>query len=94
MLRPQPLAAADAARWDQQVEEDCAELPHALHPREFGQHRIEGRAVPLYEFACATCDSKFERLMSFESATGAVNCPSCGSGESRRLISTFPALSR
>ena len=50
--------------------------------------------MPLYEFACAACDSKFERLMSFDAASGGVACPSCGQNESRRLISTFAALSR
>jgi putative FmdB family regulatory protein len=50
--------------------------------------------MPLYEFACPTCDNRFERLLSFDAATGGVACPSCGKGESRRLISTFAALSR
>ncbi|HZR00458.1 MAG TPA: zinc ribbon domain-containing protein [Chloroflexota bacterium] len=51
--------------------------------------------MPLYEFACGTCDSRFERLMSFDAARdGAVECPTCGGHESRRLISTFAALSR
>jgi putative FmdB family regulatory protein len=50
--------------------------------------------MPLYEFACEACDSKFERLLSFQSASGGVACPACGRGEARRLISTFAALSK
>jgi putative FmdB family regulatory protein len=51
--------------------------------------------MPLYEFACVACDSKFERLLSFQAATTAgAACPSCGRGEARRLVSTFAALSK
>jgi putative FmdB family regulatory protein len=50
--------------------------------------------VPLYEFACRGCDSRFERLLSFDAAEGGVACPSCGAERARRLISTFAAVSR
>ena len=50
--------------------------------------------MPLYEFACESCDSRFERLLSFQSASDGVACPACGRGEARRLISTFAALSK
>lgn len=50
--------------------------------------------MPLYEFACAGCDGKFERLLSFQSASDGVACPTCGRQETRRLISTFAALSK
>jgi putative FmdB family regulatory protein len=50
--------------------------------------------VPLYEFACDGCDSKFERLLSFQIATGGVDCPTCGRRQARRLLSTFAAVSK
>ena len=50
--------------------------------------------MPLYEFACKSCHSTFERLMSFSAAEDGVSCPRCGAGEARKLISTFAAFSR
>jgi putative FmdB family regulatory protein len=50
--------------------------------------------MPLYEFACASCHNRFERLMSFQTAEDGVQCPSCGTSNARRLISTFAAVSR
>ena len=50
--------------------------------------------MPLYVFACRSCDGKFERLLSFDAAANGVACPSCGNGQAKRLISTFAALSR
>lgn len=50
--------------------------------------------MPLYEFACGACDSKFERLLSFDVAESGVGCPRCGAGRARRLISTFAAVSK
>jgi putative FmdB family regulatory protein len=50
--------------------------------------------VPLYEFACDGCASKFERLLTFQVATGGVDCPTCGRRQARRLLSTFAAVSK
>lgn len=50
--------------------------------------------MPVYEFACKRCDTTFERLLSFQVASGSVDCPSCGRAETRRLVSTFAALSK
>jgi putative FmdB family regulatory protein len=50
--------------------------------------------VPLYEFACDGCASKFERLLTFQVAIGGIECPACGRREARRLLSTFAALSK
>jgi len=50
--------------------------------------------MPVYEFACGACDSKFERLLSFDVVESGVSCPRCGAGRARRLLSTFAAVSK
>jgi putative FmdB family regulatory protein len=40
--------------------------------------------MPIYEFECGECGARFEELVP---AGGAVACPSCGAGRSRRLYS-------
>ena len=46
--------------------------------------------MPIYEYACATCEYKFDKLQSM-SSSGA-ECPRCGQ-EARRAISLFAAMS-
>ncbi|HEX6781755.1 MAG TPA: zinc ribbon domain-containing protein [Solirubrobacterales bacterium] len=41
--------------------------------------------MPIYEFECEACGSRFEELVTAD-ATAA--CPSCGSERTRRLLST------
>ncbi len=41
--------------------------------------------MPIYEYRCRVCDTRFELLRSF-SDTSPVTCPKCG-GEVKRLIS-------
>ena len=43
--------------------------------------------MPVFEYECAACGDRFERLMF--SATSSVTCPSCGSAEVEKLPSTF-----
>jgi putative FmdB family regulatory protein len=43
--------------------------------------------VPIYDFACVTCDEKFEELVRSDAPPPA--CPSCGNEETERLLSTF-----
>ncbi len=46
--------------------------------------RILGSGMPLYEFRCSQCGTRFEAL----SATGAsLPCPDCGAGAPERLFS-------
>ncbi len=45
--------------------------------------------MPLYEFQCSECDSAFEELVRSATAVAEVKCPSCGSNEVRRKVSTF-----
>jgi putative FmdB family regulatory protein len=42
--------------------------------------------MPLYDYHCRSCGSEFERLVR---PGETVACPSCGSGEVDRLLSTF-----
>ncbi|MCL5104448.1 MAG: zinc ribbon domain-containing protein [Armatimonadetes bacterium] len=46
--------------------------------------------MPIYEFICAPCDSRFEILTSVSRASEA-KCPKCGSGEVKRVMSMFAA---
>jgi len=49
--------------------------------------RRDDARVPIYDFACVSCDERFEELM--RSDAPAPECPSCGAGETERLLSTF-----
>jgi len=44
--------------------------------------------MPLYDFICADCGSKFEALVA-SSAIKTCECPKCGKKDSRRQISLF-----
>ena len=45
--------------------------------------------MPLYEYRCAECGAKFEKLVRLSEADGTMSCPSCGSVQTRRLVSAF-----
>ena len=47
--------------------------------------------MPMYEYRCVACGSKFEKLVSVSAARDDVDCPGCG-GEARRLMSVFAAF--
>lgn len=44
--------------------------------------------MPLYEYRCKACNRIFEKLVPVSSST-AVECPSCGAGETSKLLSLF-----
>jgi putative FmdB family regulatory protein len=44
--------------------------------------------VPLYEYECRTCETRFERLTTLAGAD-AHACPSCGDADVRRLLSVI-----
>jgi putative FmdB family regulatory protein len=47
--------------------------------------------MPIYEYACRACQSRFERLVR---AFGEkVACPGCGAQDVERLLSTFAMAS-
>jgi len=49
--------------------------------------------MPIYEYCCPSCDSKFDLLRSFSQADEAAACPKC-SHEARRLISSFASFAK
>ena len=47
--------------------------------------------MPIYEYRCADCGSKFDKRLSMAAADSPVNCPDCGA-QARRLLSVFAAF--
>jgi len=45
--------------------------------------------VPLYEYRCATCGSRFEVLRRVGQGSEGLACPSCGKEEDEKEFSTF-----
>jgi len=43
--------------------------------------------MPLYDFACDGCGTRFERLVRREAELPAVDCPQCGGTHVRRELS-------
>ena len=43
--------------------------------------------MPLYDFACETCDERFE---AWAKPGEAAPCPSCGAADGRRLFTPIP----
>jgi len=44
--------------------------------------------MPLYEFKCRTCGHTFEDLIRNAADEAAASCPTCGTKEVQRLLST------
>lgn len=49
--------------------------------------------MPIHEYLCDDCGSKFEKLVRSSQASAAVECPSCGEAHVTQLLSTFAAHS-
>ncbi len=47
--------------------------------------------MPLYEYKCSDCDTKFDVLHKSTVNTEEVTCPKCNSNRSKKLISSFSA---
>lgn len=47
--------------------------------------------MPLYEYECADCGKRFDRLTSVATADEA-SCPHCGARNVRRLISVIAGM--
>lgn len=45
--------------------------------------------MPLYEYRCTSCQQTFERLRPVGADASGVSCPSCGSEQVERMVSTF-----
>lgn len=50
--------------------------------------------MPLYEYTCADCGLKFEKLRPMSKADAPANCAQCGSTHTSRAISLFSAISK
>lgn len=44
--------------------------------------------MPIYEYVCTTCETKFDELVRDAQALTA-RCPKCGTSEVNRLLSVF-----
>ena len=49
--------------------------------------------MPVYEYRCARCEHRFEKLGSFSANQEEVTCPACRSGRGERLVSLFASFS-
>jgi putative FmdB family regulatory protein len=47
--------------------------------------------MPIFEYACDDCGTKFEKLVRRSSEADAVRCPSCGQDHLTTQYSTFAA---
>jgi len=47
--------------------------------------------MPIYEYKCETCETKFEKLVRATSDASELACPSCGEHHVARQQSTFSA---
>jgi putative FmdB family regulatory protein len=48
--------------------------------------------MPIYEYQCNKCDSKFEVLQSISATNEGLICPECGEPKPRRLLSLFASF--
>ncbi len=48
--------------------------------------------MPIYEYECEDCGTRFDKLVRGFSAPAEVTCPECGSAEVRKAFSTFASL--
>ena len=45
--------------------------------------------MPIYEYTCRSCETKFEKLVRSMTSREEIPCPKCGSGETTRDLSLF-----
>ena len=50
--------------------------------------------MPIYEYLCADCGAKFDKMRSMSQATAPLDCIQCGSSATTRALSLFAAVSR
>lgn len=48
--------------------------------------------MPVYDYRCPECGNRFERLVRFSELNDPVNCPTCGSLRSIKLLSPFAVV--
>lgn len=49
--------------------------------------------MPIYEYACKDCGSKFEAMRSMKDADAPIACHACNSKHTARMLSLFNAQS-
>jgi putative FmdB family regulatory protein len=49
--------------------------------------------MPIYEYACKSCEKRFEKLVKSMSSAAGVACPECGSKKTARTMSVFAVAS-
>jgi putative FmdB family regulatory protein len=47
--------------------------------------------MPIYEYKCQDCGTKFEKLLRRSAEAAELNCPSCGKAHLTQEFSTFAA---
>jgi putative FmdB family regulatory protein len=47
--------------------------------------------MPIFEYSCQDCGSRFEKLVRNASESAAMACPSCGARHVRQELSVFAA---
>jgi putative FmdB family regulatory protein len=45
--------------------------------------------MPIYEYKCKKCGTRFELRLGFFHSRNSIKCPTCGSQESERIFSPF-----
>lgn len=50
--------------------------------------------MPIYEYCCTDCGTKFSKLRPMSQADAPMACTSCQSTNTRRALSLFAAISR
>jgi len=48
--------------------------------------------MPMYDFACRECGQAFEKKLKMSQSSDPQICPSCGSGDTRRRMSSSFAM--
>jgi putative FmdB family regulatory protein len=48
--------------------------------------------MPLYEYECTECETRFDALRGMAQADDPIACPQCGSKDTHRVISLFSAI--
>ena len=49
--------------------------------------------MPIYEYKCNKCEKIFEQLLFPSDGDGKFDCPSCGGGDTSKIMSAFSCVS-
>ncbi len=50
--------------------------------------------MPIYEYKCKKCKSKFEVLQSINANNEGLACPECGESEPKKVFSVFASFGK